>query len=327
MSFASDAKNEVVNILCENECCKLAQLSAIIHSAGEFVIGNGEYFIQIKTDIQKIYDIVNDTLSRLYGEYAEITLDEDVNINKSVRYLISIPASVSKQLMFDCGLARINSEGVFELVQGIDEHIIESDCCAKAYIKGVFITSMTANIVINSDMMDQSRVFSGYHIEFVLNNEIFADDFSSLLFSQGISSKKNKRKNVIVLYIKESEQVSDLLASVGAFKSVLKLQNEVTLREVRNLVNRQNNCINANITKTVNASVRQLEAIQKIERTIGIETLPDSLQELCLVRLANPEETLESLTKLVSTPITKSGINHKFRKLIKIADNILSEEE
>ncbi len=327
MSFASDAKQEVLETKCDNECCKLALLSAIIHSSGELVIHNSEPSIHIKTDIQKIYEIVNDTLSRLYGEYAELTLDDDININKSVRYLILIPSTISKQVLFDCGLARINQEGAFELIHGIDEHIVESDCCAKAYIKGVFLTSMTANIVLGGEEKNKRKIFSGYHIEFVLNNETFADDFSSLLFSQGISSKKSKRKKSFVLYIKEAEQVSDLLATVGAFKSVLNLQSEMAIRDVRNNINRQNNCINANISKTVNASIKQLNAIEKIEKTIGIEALPQQLQELCLVRLANPEETLSNLTKLVSTPITKSGINHKFQKILKIADDIHYEEE
>ena len=221
----------------------------------------------------------------------------------------------------------MNQEGAFELIHGIDEHIVESDCCAKAYIKGVFLTSMTANIVLGGEEKNKRKIFSGYHIEFVLNNETFADDFSSLLFSQGISSKKSKRKKSFVLYIKEAEQVSDLLATVGAFKSVLNLQSEMAIRDVRNNINRQNNCINANISKTVNASIKQLNAIEKIEKTIGIEALPQQLQELCLVRLANPEETLSNLTKLVSTPITKSGINHKFQKILKIADDIHYEEE
>ena len=116
--------------------------------------------------------------------------------------------------------------------------------------------------------------------------------------------------------------VSDLFAIVGAFKSLLKLQNEIAFREVRNNINRQNNCLNANITKTVNASIKQIQAINKIEQTIGFEKLPQNLRELCLVRLANPEESLDNLTKLLSTTITKSGINHQFRRLIKIADKI-----
>jgi len=124
------------------------------------------------------------------------------------------------------------------------------------------------------------------------------------------------------LYIKEADKVSDLFALVGAYKGLLRLQNEMAIREVRNNINRQNNCLNANITKTVNASLRQVNAINKIQSTIGFESLPANLRELCLVRLANPEESLDNLTKLLSTTITKSGINHQFNRLIKIADKI-----
>ena len=108
---------------------------------------------------------------------------------------------------------------------------------------------------------------------------------------------------------------------------MLKLQNEISLRQVRNNVNRQNNCINANITKTVNASMNQIQAIQKIKETVGLETLPAGLKEICELRLEHPEDSLDSLTKLMSFPITKSGINHKFRKIIKIAKEIEENPE
>ena len=96
----------------------------------------------------------------------------------------------------------------------------------------------------------------------------------------------------------------------------------MTVREVRNNVNRQNNCINANITKTVNASVRQISAIKKIEEKMGLDKLPDNLKELAQIRLEYPEESLENLTKLVSRPITKSGINHQLKRLLKIAEKL-----
>ena len=124
------------------------------------------------------------------------------------------------------------------------------------------------------------------------------------------------------MYIKEAEVVSDLFVLVGAMRNMLRLQNEMAIREVRNNINRQNNCLNANITKTVNASLRQIDAINKIQNTIGFEALPTNLRELCLVRLANPEESLDNLTKLLSTTITKSGINHQFNRIIKIAEKI-----
>ena len=327
MSFAYDAKQEVIKTLCDNECCKLAQMSAIIHSCGELALKNGEMLIQIKTDFKELFNIVDDTISRLYGAKATIQEDENKTINKATRYIINIPQNISRQVMFDCGLARLDTEGNFELIQGIDEHIIESPCCAVSYIKGVFLTSATTNIIIDESIDKVSRTFSGYHLEFVFSSEIFADEFSSLLFSQGINSKKNKRKKVFALYIKEAEQVSDLLVIVGAVKSMLKLQNEISLRQVRNNVNRQNNCINANITKTVNASMNQIQAIQKIKETVGLETLPAGLKEICELRLEHPEDSLDSLTKLMSFPITKSGINHKFRKIIKIAKEIEENPE
>lgn len=318
MSFAHDVKLEVLEEKIENECCKLAFLSSVIHACGELTKSGKDIFVTLKTDVDKVYDVVNDCLRTLYGEEAEVEIDDDINVNKSVRYLISLPKQCTKRILFDCGILNFDYE--FSLKQTLDEHIIENECCARTFVKGVFATSSTSNIILQEN--EKKRNFSGYHWEFMFVNETFADDFSNLLFSLNIKNKKSHRKNLTVLYIKEAEVVSDLLGIVGAFKGLLKLQNEMAFREMRNNINRQTNCINANISKTVNASIRQIKAIEKIEKTIGFDALPQSLRELCLVRLANPEEPLDNLTKLLSTPITKSGINHKFQRIIKIADNI-----
>lgn len=320
MSFAHDAKTEVLEEEINNECCKLAFLSAVIHSCGELTKRDKSFFVELKTDMDKVYDAVNSCLKTLYGQYAEIRIDDDVNVNKAVRYVITLPQEITDRILFDCGIVRLMQDGNISLVGGLDEHIIENECCAKSYVKGVFATASTSSIVLQEQ--NAGRKSCGYHWEFVFVNEEFADDFSNLLFSMGITNKKSERKNLHILYVKEAEKVSDLFAVVGAYKSLLKLQNEMTVREVRNNINRQNNCLNANITKTVTASLRQVMAIKTIEEKLGFEKLPESLRELCLVRLANPEETLSNLTKLISTPITKSGINHQFDRLIKIAEKL-----
>ncbi len=319
MSFAHEAKLEVLQSPIQNECCKQAFLSAVIHSCGELIKRGKDIFLELKTDLEKVFDLVNDCLYILYGKKAEIRVDDDINVNKKTRYIITLPKESTKSILFDCGIAKFNIEDEFTLIPGLNEHIIENECCAKTYIKGVFATASTSNIVLNELNNENKRSFSGYHWEFVFNREDYADDFSNLLFSFNITNKKNKRKNLFVLYIKEAEKVSDLFAIVGAFKSLLKLQNEMAVREVRNNINRQTNCINANITKTVNASLKQIRAINVISNNLGLDKLPHNLRELCLVRLANPEESLDSLTKLLSNTITKSGINHQFKKLIKIA--------
>jgi DNA-binding protein WhiA len=149
-----------------------------------------------------------------------------------------------------------------------------------------------------------------------------ADDFVKLLEMFEIPAKVTIRKNSPVVYIKEYQLICDALALVGAPNAVLTLQNEAAIREVRNNVNRQTNCLNANLNKTVNAAVKQMKAIKIIQDNMGLENLDEPLMELCLIRLANPDESLDNLRALYSQQISKSGIKHRFDKIIKIADDI-----
>ena len=324
MSFSHETKLEVLSYPIQNECCKLAFLSAVIKSCGELTKKGKQIFVELKTDVDKLFDVVNGCLKTLYGATATLREDDDLAINKTKRFVITLPQNVTSRILFDCGVAKYNADGDFSFLPGQADNVIENECCLKSYIKGVFVTASTSNIVVNDDK--NVRTGGGYHWEFVFSNEIYANDFSNLLFSVNIPNKKSKRKNLFVLYIKEAEKVSDLLAIVGAMKNLLKLQNEMTLREVRNNINRQNNCLSANISKTVNASLKQISAITTIQKTIGFDALPQNLRELCLARLANPEESLENLTKLLSHPITKSGVNHQFDRIFNIAEKIKSKK-
>ena len=125
-----------------------------------------------------------------------------------------------------------------------------------------------------------------------------------------------------MLYIKDSESIKDLLALLGATQCVLDLSDEMAKRDLRNTVNRQVNCINANINKTVEASMKQISAINLINSEIGLESLPDDLQEVAVLRLANPQESMEELLKLSTIKLTKSGLNHRFRRILKIAETL-----
>jgi len=326
MSFAHEVKNEVLQTPIENECCVLAFLSAVIHSCGELNRNGDKKIIELHTDIDNLYECVNGCLKRLYGEYAQMEIDLDSNVNKSVRYVIYLPENLTSRILFDCNLAKYNADNSPTFTEGIDEHIIENECCAKSYVKGVFATASTSNIILEN-LSGHHRTFCGYHWEFTFQYENFAIDFSNLLFSLGIPNTKSKRKNLFILYIKEAEKVSDLFAIVGAFKGLLLLQNEMTIRDVRNNINRQNNCLNANIQKTINAGLKQAEAIKKIKETVGLDSLPKNLKELSLLRLHHPEEPLGELTKKLSSPITKSGVYHRLNKLIKLAEKIEKKEK
>ena len=190
----------------------------------------------------------------------------------------------------------------------------------KSFCVGAFLGCATSSIKISDRPQDKTS--SGYHLEFDSKNYGFLSMLSEYLAEFEINAKLLKRKNTYVLYIKDAEQVSDTLALVGANSSVIELQNEIVKRELRNKINRQTNCESGNITKMVNASMKQLEAIDKIEATIGLSSLPPDLEEVAILRLANPEESLTNLLKLSTLNLTKSGLNHRLRKLISIADNL-----
>ena len=202
----------------------------------------------------------------------------------------------------------------------IDKNLLLEDDSKRAFVKGVYIGASTSSIKLSSDTYQSCG--SGYHMEFVSQSHKFLLDFSSILAEYNIIGKIFERKNSFVLYIKDVNTIQDLLALVGANESVLNLSNEIITRELRNKVNRQVNCINANINKTVEASLKQVAAINTIINTIGLDSLSEDLQEVAVLRLANQEESLDELLKLSTIKLTRSGLNHRFRKLLKIAKTL-----
>ena len=143
----------------------------------------------------------------------------------------------------------------------------------------------------------------------------------------GFNCKVVSRKNNFVVYLKESEQISDLLSIIGAHNALLSLQNTKIVKAMRNNVNRIVNCETANLSKTVNASVRQIENIKLIQDTIGISSLPENLQEIARIRLECEDMTLKELGEMLEHPIGKSGVNHRLRKIEEIANDLRSKQE
>ena len=226
-----------------------------------------------------------------------------------------------KPLLLDVGVITYSESGLSFNFK-IDKNLILEEEAKRAFIKGVYIGASTSSIKLSSDTYQSCG--SGYHLEFVSKSHDFLLELSSILAEYNIIGKIFERKNSYVFYIKDVNTIQDLLALVGANQSVLSLSNEIVTRELRNKVNRQVNCINANINKTVEASLKQVNAINTIINTIGLESLPEDLQEVAVLRLANQEESLDELLKLSTIKLTRSGLNHRFRKLIKIA-NALEE--
>lgn len=318
MSFSRQSKEEILKTDIEDDAAALSFLSGLIHSCGEIEKKNNKIFIKIISDVEKLFGFCQKIIKRLYGDDVEAEIGENYNINKNTFYEISFEVEKFKRLFMDIGIIDFSDGLSFNF--DIDKNLLLEDDSKRAFVKGVYIGASTSSIKLSSDTYQSCG--SGYHMEFVSQSHKFLLDFSSILAEYNIIGKIFERKNSFVLYIKDVNTIQDLLALVGANESVLNLSNEIITRELRNKVNRQVNCINANINKTVEASLKQVAAINTIINTIGLDSLSEDLQEVAVLRLANQEESLDELLKLSTIKLTRSGLNHRFRKLLKIAKTL-----
>lgn len=318
MSFSRSSKEEILLAEIEDDNAVLAFLSGLFHSCGEIEKKNNKIYVKIVCDIEALFPFCQKIIKRLYGDKVEAEVSENYNINKNTFYEISFDVEKFQQLLLDAGV--INFDDGLSFNFNLDKNLLLEEESKRAFIKGAYIGCSTSSIKLSSD--SATSCGSGYHLEFVSERHQFLLELSSLLAEFNIIAKIFERKNVFVLYVKDVNTIQDLLALVGANQSVLALNNEIITRELRNKVNRQVNCINANINKTVEASLKQVAAINTIINTIGLESLSDDLQEVAVLRLANQEESLDELLKLSTIKLTRSGLNHRFRKLIKIAETL-----
>lgn len=317
MSFSKDVKIEVLNSLSDNACCRLSFLSALIKTTGEYSINGGELIVNIKTQIEELFDVVESVVLP-YGLSVSMQREEE-SFLKYPRFRIMISGQAIKQLLLDCKVAYINEENCFDFKYGIDLEDLSEECCKISFVKGALIGSGSV-----SGIDETGKKSIDYHIEWVFSNDETATEFLSLLESIEVPARKVKRKKLFVVYLQRFEHISDMLVVLGATESMLKLNDEYAMRSIKNSVNRISNCENANISKTVDTALLQLEAINYINSTIGIESLSEDLANLCALRLANTEESLTELSKL--TGLTKSAVNYRFNKIIKIANELKEEQ-
>ena len=166
-----------------------------------------------------------------------------------------------------------------------------------------------------------------YHMEIAVLSEKFAGQLKEILAFFDIDAKIVERKKYNVVYVKEGSQIVDFLNVIGAHIALMNFENIRILKEVRNSVNLQVNCETANISKTVNAAAKQIEDIKYIECNMGFSQLSDGLREVAELRLDYPESSLQELGKMLQKPISKSGVNHRLRKLSEIANDLRDKED
>ena len=311
MSFSAETKNELSRIKSDNHCCNVTELAALIRLAGSIqIVGFGKLNLKITTELNSIARKIFKLLKENFGINTTISVNKNQMLKRNNSYVLMVTSEMgAENLIKELGILA-PGEGFYTLNK-VPTYLIQHDECTRAFIRGAFLGG--------GSISDPGKT---YHMEFVTNNEDFAESLKDLINSLGFNCKIVARKNNYVVYLKESEQISDLLSIIGAHQALLSLQNTKIVKAMRNSVNRIVNCETANLSKTVNAAVRQVENIKFIQQTIGISSLPENLQEIAELRVEYEDLSLKELGEMLNPPIGKSGVNHRLRKLEEIANKL-----
>lgn len=312
MSFSATTKNELSRIEPEKKCCKLAEIAGFIRMCGTIKLsGGGKVNVVLLTENPAVARHFKRLIRDYFGTNASLVIAKTTILKKGHYYELVIGAEMNaEQILRETGILMVR-EGCNYISDGIYSDLVKTKCCRRAYLRGVFLGAGTIS--------DPEKA---YHLEIVCNSELLSNDVKKLINSFGLHSKSVIRKNSHVVYLKEAEQIIDFLNILGAHSQLLDFENVRIVKEMRNKTNRINNCDSANLDKTINASVRQLESIRLIDQTRGLASLPEKLQEAARLRLENPESSLIELSEMMDPPIGKSGINHRFKKIEEIAEKI-----
>lgn len=298
MSFSSQVKNELTNIEYENVCCKKSMLYGMALFSKQFSFN------------RVLFQTENDKTAMLYRRLLKelCNIDCEISVSKSGKiFTINMHGSSNAAKI-------LTYFGHKPDERNLKINFSNFTCrnCQNAFLAGVFLSCGTV-----------SSPEKGYHLEFTVDYVNLSKSLITLLQEMELRPKYTKRNGCYnVIYFKESEAIEDCLYIMGASSCMFDMMNVKIIKEIRNSANRKANCETANIEKMVNAATPQLNAINKIQREKGLDYLSAPLKEMALLRLENPDSSLSDLAAMFDPPLSRSGVNHRLKKIMKTADEL-----
>lgn len=310
MSFSSRVKEELSRQMSQARHCRIAELAAMVSCCGHgFQSDRGEICLRIQTENITVARKCFTLLHKTFNINTDISVKRNAYLKKNRIYTLWIRDGAEARLVMQALKLKEAPDAGGELLA--ESLIVQQPCCRRAFIRGAFLAS--------GSISDPEKF---YHLEMVASSQMKAEQLRDIVNTFAMEAKIVTRKKYFVVYLKEGNQIVDLLNIMEAYVSLMELENVRILKEMRNSINRQVNCETANIHKTVSAAVSQIEAIEYIRDTIGLDGLPEGLEEIARIRLEQPEATLKELGAALDPPVGKSGVNHRLRKLKTIADSL-----
>lgn len=313
MSFSTTVKEEISRHIGSARHCQLAELSAMFYFCGNFEQKNGM--------IDKIFLIFENELSALKGftllkktfniysghEFSDVVEREGSTLKLSY---VEDAFSENKSDENTKGKA-VTPQIIYDAL--LSHTTIQKACCRRAFLRGAYLCG--------GSVSDPEK---SYHLEIVCKQQDIADKLIDILATFDIKAKIVERGKYYVVYIKESAAIVTALNVIEAPVAMMEMENAIILKDMRNSINRRNNCDTANIIKTASAAAKQIEDIKIVMASKEYKVLSDSLKELCELRLENSEASLKELGEMLNPPLGKSGVNHRLRKITELAEQIRS---
>lgn len=312
MSFSSKVKEELSKECNSPRHCCIAETAAIISMCGKVIFDEKDHVrIEIHTENVTVARKYFTLLKKTYNINTDVSIRHSSGLNKNRSYILSVnDDETARKILMTCRLMK--PFGVIEEDFSIsDSLIIQRECCKRAFIRGAFLAAGSVSDPVKT-----------YHFEIVCLSEAKAKQLQMIMETFNINARVIKRRKYFVVYVKDSSQVVDLLNIMGAYNALMDMENVRIVKDMRNNVNRKVNCETANINKTVSAAVKQIEDIRFIQMSSAFDELPESLQEMAELRVRYPEATLAELGQLLDTPVGKSGVNHRLKKISLFADEL-----
>ena len=297
MSFSYNTKTELCKTPKGGNCCAVAECYGMLLYGNTFsareiriITGNQALGLRLTDGFSRAFSISFDILPRpeKAGKQAFAVNDPD-KLNRVFEAYGASPESM--------------------LAHHVNLGVIEEECCRRSFIRGAFLTG--------GAITDPAK---SYHLELVTDHFSVSRETYSLLLDMGFSPKETVRGGNYIIYFKQSSAIEDFLALIGAPLHAMEIMSAKIEKDMRNSVNRKVNCDTANVTKTVDAAAAQIEAIRKIEAAGAFEALSEKLRQTAVLRVQNPELSINDLAEISTPPVTKSCLNHRLRKLVELSE-------
>jgi DNA-binding protein WhiA len=305
MSFTAEVKEELSRVETTRSCCPRAELSALMRVEGTIHIAGGERFrLEMATETAPVARKAIKLMHALYGLKTELTVRRSV-LHKTNNYLITVPSQPAlATALADLGI--LDEAG--GLTYGVPSRLVRKDCCAVSYLRGAFLGGGFV-----------ADPHGDFHFELTAETELHARDLVGLMARFGIEARVTRRRGLYAVYLKGAEPIVTFLALVGAHRALLRTEDVRIIKSMRNDVNRLVNAETANLQKSADAAIAQVEDIRYLAELHGMAWLPPALQELAMLRLEHPDVSIRELGEYATPPLSKSAVYHRIRRIESLA--------